>query len=72
MRQPWEKAGFLTEGDKTMGEDKKAKCANPQCSCMAEPGSKYCSPVCEGAEDMDIAEIGCGCAHADCSGKVTS
>ncbi len=55
-----------------MSDLNKGKCANPECSCMAEPGSKYCSPPCEGAEETDMTEIGCGCGHEVCSGKVIS
>jgi len=55
-----------------MNDPVKGKCANRDCSCAAGPDSKYCSPPCEGAEETDMTEIGCGCGHAVCSGKVTS
>lgn len=55
-----------------MSDLNKVKCANVQCSCVADPGTKYCSPACEGAEETGMTEIGCGCAHAVCSGKVTT
>jgi hypothetical protein len=55
-----------------MSDLDKGKCANPECSCMAGPDSKYCSPACEGAEETDMTEIGCGCGHEVCSGKLTS
>lgn len=54
-----------------MSNDRYAKCANPQCSCVAAAGSLDCSPPCEGAEQTHMTEIGCGCGHAVCTGKVS-
>jgi hypothetical protein len=43
------------------------KCAHTTCDCQAGKDSKYCSEYCEDAEDSGVIEIGCGCAHANCS-----
>jgi len=40
------------------------KCAHDGCSCMARPGSKYCSDYCERAGTM--TELHCNCQHPGC------
>jgi hypothetical protein len=50
-----------------MENRKSEKCAHPNCSCIAEADSKYCSGYCEAAKDK--SEISCGCEHTQCAGK---
>ena len=47
--------------------DEHKKCADETCSCMAAPGSKYCSTFCEDAKDMTTLQ--CDCGHAGCERK---
>lgn len=53
-----------------MSDRNQEKCGNPGCSCKAAPESKYCSPPCEGMGEAKMAEIACGCGHADCAGNI--
>ena len=48
-----------------MSEIDATKCAHENCNCRRRQDSKYCSAYCEGAKDT--TEIGCGCAHPECS-----
>lgn len=43
------------------------KCAHEGCSCAAAPGSKYCSPHCEGMASK--IELMCQCHHPGCTGQ---
>jgi len=45
-----------------MGEK---SCANPRCTCSAEPGKEFCSSSCREAR----TGAPCHCAHTGCSGK---
>jgi hypothetical protein len=45
----------------------KAKCANPDCSCVLTNGKEYCSDSCAVAKDRP--QLSCQCPHADCKGK---
>lgn len=47
--------------------DESKKCAHETCSCMAAPGSKYCSTFCEDSKGLTTLE--CDCGHAGCSGS---
>jgi hypothetical protein len=49
-------------GGGTMSEPK--KCAHDACSCMAQPGSKYCSNFCEGSKGLTTLK--CDCGHDAC------
>ena len=49
-------------------DNKKDKCAHPNCSCAATPGSRYCSPQCQTAKTS--AEISCECGHPNCAGRI--
>ena len=40
------------------------KCAHETCSCMAAPGSKYCSNFCE--DSKGFMTLTCDCGHAAC------
>lgn len=42
-------------------------CKNPSCTCVPQPGDKYCSASCEGAGDT--IEIDCDCGHPECGGN---
>ncbi|WP_162537925.1 hypothetical protein [Granulicella sp. WH15] len=48
--------------------DKVKKCAHPLCSCMAAPGSNYCSNVC--ADSKGMTSLACDCKHPGCSAKL--
>jgi hypothetical protein len=48
--------------------DEKKKCAHDTCSCMAAPGSKYCSTICE--DSKALTTLKCDCGHADCAGTI--
>lgn len=50
-----------------MEATKNTKCAHPNCSCDANPGSKYCSAQCEAMEDTP--DVACRCGHPGCKGK---
>lgn len=39
-------------------------CAHPGCPCPADPGSDYCSPQCQFADDGSA--MACPCNHAVC------
>lgn len=41
-------------------------CAHIPCSCLVDPGEKYCSDSCREA-GSDETEIACECGHATCS-----
>jgi hypothetical protein len=43
------------------------KCAHENCSCMAEPGSKYCSLYCEDSKAFHT--LSCGCGHEACKSQ---
>jgi hypothetical protein len=42
------------------------KCAHEGCSCMAAPGSKFCSNYCKDAKSLTTLQ--CDCRHAECAG----
>jgi hypothetical protein len=46
------------------------KCANSDCNCDAEKGSKYCSNRCEEMGGGPVTK--CPCGHAGCTAAVTA
>jgi hypothetical protein len=44
--------------------DKPEKCANSDCNCLAEKGSKYCSATCEEMGGVTVTK--CPCGHPGC------
>jgi hypothetical protein len=50
-----------------MADDQENTCANPVCTCLAQPDGKYCSASCEGKGD--IVELDCDCGHPECGGN---
>lgn len=40
-------------------------CANPRCTCQAEPGKEFCSPNCREAK----TGAACSCGHKGCGVK---
>ncbi len=44
---------------------KQRKCANSDCNCDAEEGSKYCSSRCEEMGGVTVTK--CPCGHAACT-----
>jgi hypothetical protein len=51
-----------------MAETKTEKCAHPSCVCVAADDSKFCSALCEGADDEP--DIMCNCGHPACKSRV--
>ena len=45
----------------------KAKCANPDCSCVPADGKEFCSDSCAVAKDRP--QLACECPHPDCMGE---
>ena len=46
--------------------DEPKKCAHDTCTCLAAPGSKYCSLFCE--DSKGLTTLKCDCGHTGCAG----
>jgi hypothetical protein len=49
------------------------KCAHQLCTCTVTgdgPWGKYCSALCQEAEDQDVTELLCDCKHPACQGTI--
>lgn len=49
---------------------KQRKCANSDCNCDAEEGSRYCSARCEELGGLTVTK--CPCGHAGCTATATA
>jgi hypothetical protein len=45
------------------------KCAHGPCRCMVPSTQEYCSDYCSDADDVEKAEVQCGCGHDHCALK---
>jgi hypothetical protein len=61
-----ERDGYKREANE-MATNTAKKCAHPNCSCLADADSKYCSAACAAVENMP--DIDCRCGHPGCKGK---
>jgi hypothetical protein len=43
------------------------KCAHGPCRCLVPSTQEYCSDYCSDADDVENAEIHCGCDHLHCT-----
>ena len=48
-----------------METQEKSNCEHVPCSCLVEPGQKYCGDACRNAGSEEV-EIACQCDHAAC------